>query len=295
MTLVVAQTDGVRIGIVADTRVSQNDTAFPLGEGVVKTCLLPQGVSLSFCNSFEAASQAVAEFVRKRGAGYSETVAHFRESSRRTGNDYIIGFARTAKLVTIRNGSATNGLEKIAWIGDGQARSRFLKYYRKELPAPWKDRATSATMFDGEPVESPVHDLASAMRMVIADEGIASVGGFMSAVSSKGAAFNFCAYCDFFYDANWLMIDGTPYARATGEQLGFSVATIRPTSPGTNLTGFHFLKPKLTFLFVPDESGVVMSKCVTIRDVDAGAISAYAKRLLNLDFDLHCFAVEPAN
>jgi hypothetical protein len=189
MTLVVARSKGGHIGIVADTLVSFGRDALPLKSpelGVVKSCFLPGGLCVSFAHSPEGAQRAFKSFLERHpnGLGYADAITFFTASSRETDNEYILAFATTGKLVKITDGSAMRPLG-VAWIGDADAYNRFREYAHKRLSPPWRDRAMTIVMSDNIPTESPAHDLAEAMRCVVADREVQNVGGFFTSLPSS--------------------------------------------------------------------------------------------------------------
>jgi hypothetical protein len=51
MTLVVGRIVGPRVAIVADTMLTEHDKPLPFQSGVVKSCVLPGDLCVSFSNS----------------------------------------------------------------------------------------------------------------------------------------------------------------------------------------------------------------------------------------------------
>src|SRR4051812_31344976 len=106
MTLVVARTIGGKIGIISDTQLFQNDTTSSFQEGVIKSCILPGGMCVSFANSPELAARSINQFVNTfpDGANFSNSVNFLCQSSFDTGNEYILSFAKTGKILKISDG-----------------------------------------------------------------------------------------------------------------------------------------------------------------------------------------------
>ena len=106
MTLIVARVENGRLAIAADTMVSAHGQSLPMQAWVLKSICLPGGICVSYSGSPELAANAFQDFRERnpQGANHGATVAFFEVSSAHTNNDYIVAFADTAKLVTIRDG-----------------------------------------------------------------------------------------------------------------------------------------------------------------------------------------------
>ena len=149
MTLVVARCDNGRISIAADTLLSEHGSPLPITVGVVKSCCLPGNICVSFSGSPEMAEKAFVDFAKSfpRGANFSVTVKFFESSSSSTGNDYIVAFGDSPKLVTIRDGRHTAGVSKTHWIGDKDAFEGFHEYEHQQRDRYEHQRAVNATLF----------------------------------------------------------------------------------------------------------------------------------------------------
>ena len=96
MTLVVARVSGHRVAVVSDTQLTEHDERLPIHKGVVKTYMLPGGICVSFSNSPELAVTDFQEFATAypEGADFANTISFFEKASAKSGNDYLIAFAR---------------------------------------------------------------------------------------------------------------------------------------------------------------------------------------------------------
>lgn len=114
MTLVVARIAGSRIAIVSDTLLTEHDRPLPVQNGIVKSCMLPGDICVSFCNSPETADQYFREFSQQypKGTGFANVVSFFERSSKDTGNDYLIAFSNPPRLIKIADGKRNNALSK---------------------------------------------------------------------------------------------------------------------------------------------------------------------------------------
>ena len=94
---------------------------------------------------------------------------------------------------------------------------------------------------------SPASELFSAMRNVIFDRDISSVGGFPYVVSSRDNGFRQSVYCDILHnwpqgvEADFDLNDPIDLG-ASGENFKYSVAQISPGYIGLNFSGFYFIK-----------------------------------------------------
>ncbi len=225
------------MAIAADTMLTEHDKPLPFQNGVVKCCMLPGDLCVSFSNSPDTAGRAFKEFAAKypNGAGHAEAIGFFEQSSEATGNDYLVAFANPARLVKIADGKRINSISNTQWIGDQEAYSRFREYEARQHPRPEQGRAINAVLFADEVANSPASDLFSAMRNIVANRSIMSVGGFVSVVSNRDNGFRFSAYSDMLYD--WPKDKPQDYGleltdqiafTATEENASFAVAQVSP-------------------------------------------------------------------
>ena len=172
MTLVVGRIAGPRVSIASDTLLTgPGGQPLPFQSGVIKSCMLPGDLCVSFSNSPVTAGRAFKEFVGSYPAGtnFTEVVIFFERSSRDTGNDYLLAFANPAKLAKIADGKRVHSLSKTQWIGDQAAYTRFRGCETKQQPKAEQGRAINAVLFADDMPNSPASDLFSTMRQVVAD------------------------------------------------------------------------------------------------------------------------------
>jgi hypothetical protein len=280
MTLVVGRIVGPRVAIVADTMLTKQDKPLPFQSGVVKSCMLQGDLCVSFSNSPDTAERAFKEFVAKypNGASRAEVIKFFEQSSQATNNDYLVAFANPAGLVKIVHGKRINSISKTQWIGDRGAYSRFREYEARQHPRPEQGRAINAVLFADEMANCPASDLFSAMRNIVADRSIMSVGGFVSVISQRNDGFRFSAYSDMLYD--WPKDKPQDYSleltdqiafTATDENASFAVAQVSPGFMNMNLVAFYFTSAKKLFFFYGKDNGLA-NQCQVFRDVPATQI-----------------------
>ena len=291
MTLVVARTCGSRIAIASDTLLTEHDKPLPFQGGTVKSCMLPGDICVSFANSPVTAEATFRSFVQTypSGTGFGNVIHFFEQSSKQTGNDYLIAFAKTARLVKIKGGSRQEGGSKTVWIGDHAAFTRFREYEMRRVPHPQEGRAINAAYFADELPKSPASDLFSTMRNVVFDPSINSVGGFVLVISNRDNGFRFSVYCDMLYDWPALQSEDYEFAyadkvalQASGENAEFSVAQISSGFMGLNLVAFYYVKAKKLFFFCGRDHGLP-TLCKVFDGVPATEIHEVLNKFLGAD------------
>ena len=127
MTLVVARVEKGRLAIAADTMLSQHGTSLPMQKWVLKSICLPGGICVSYSGLPELAARAFQDFRERypQGANYALTTAFFEASSAATNNDYILAFADTVKIITIRDGRRIRGCQKRTGLETNRRTSGF--------------------------------------------------------------------------------------------------------------------------------------------------------------------------
>ena len=157
MTLVVARIKNDHISVVADTQILVNGDALPREMGLVKSCILSNGLCVSFSGSPELATRDIWNFHAKHPAqvGFSDAVSYFEKSSRSTKNEYILAFARSSKIVKITNGKRADSVSKTQWIGDYDAYKEFRGLETRLRKRLEEGRAISAVFLADEPEHSP--------------------------------------------------------------------------------------------------------------------------------------------
>ena len=115
MTLVVGRTSGRRVAIVSDTQIVEHDIPLPIQDGILKSYMLPGGISVSFSNSPELAAKDLKKFILEypNGASFETVVSFFETASAASGNEYLVAFAKTAKLIKIIDGKRIRSIAKL--------------------------------------------------------------------------------------------------------------------------------------------------------------------------------------
>ncbi|MGA2492285.1 MAG: hypothetical protein ABSF67_04970 [Roseiarcus sp.] len=252
---------------------------------------MPGYLCVSFAGSPELAKQAFAAFAVRYpgGANFSETVGFFESSSAETENQYLIAFGRNPRLITIREGRRVDRIAKTHWIGDRDAFERFREYETRRRERPEHRRAVNAALLADEMTGSPASDLYSAMKNVVVDKDMASVGGFVSLISNRDIGFRYSVYSDMLLDWPKELAEGRNFnlndpftLRSTGENDRFSVNQISPGYYDANITAFYVLKGRLLYIFYGLNNGLA-DRCVVVDKVEPQAIAATINAKLGFD------------
>ena len=281
MTLAVARVRGSRVSVVSDTQLTEHGVRLPRHKGIIKTYMLPGDICVSFSNSPELAEKDFQDFVTAypRGADYASTTSFFERKSAKSGNEYLIAFARQAKLVKIVDGRKLPSAASTQWIGDKAAYELFCEYEAKECKSPVAGRAVNAVLFADEIDKSPASDLYSTMRQVIADRRQTTVGGFAYVVSDRLDAFRQSVYCDMLFD--WPEFESEDFVLqlndkidfgASGENSGFAFAQTSPGYLNLNAAAFYLLSGRKLFVFSSQYDRILM-RCSVLNDVEPHQIA----------------------
>ena len=281
MTLVVGRVAGPRVAIAADTLLTgPGGQPLPFQNGVIKSCMLPGDLCVSFSNSPVTAGRAFKEFAETypRGTTFTVVARFFEASSKATGNDYLIAFANPARIIKIADGKRADSRSKTQWIGDHAAYTRFRSYETRNQSRSEHGRAINGVLFADELPNSPASDLFSTMRSVVADRSITSAGGFVSVITNFDNGFRFSVYSDMLYDwpsgkpadYNLALSDAIAFT-STNENASFAVAQVSPGFMGLNHVAFYFTSAKKLFFFY-GLPYCLADQCQVFRDVPATAI-----------------------
>ena len=292
MTLVVARIVDQQISIVADTLITNLERPLPLAQGMVKSCMLPSGICVSYAGSPDLASKDIWRFSKlfPQNADFLETIKFFEQSSRVTGNEYIVAFAKNPKIVKITNGKRQIGSSKTLWIGDKNAYEIFRACESKLRPKTERNRAISAVLVADEPLGSPASDLYSIMRHVIKDSEIKSVGGFVSIVSNLGGNFRHPCMSDMLFDwpANEppefeLNLNDRIAFGSSGENEEYSVSIFTTAYSNFTFIGFYFLSGRVAFVFHPTRT-LMADNCTVIREVSPTELPTRLTEIFGRDY-----------
>ena len=292
------------MSIVSDTLLTgPGDQPLPFQNGVIKSCLLPGDLCVSFSNSPETAGRALRDFIQRypSGAGFAEVVAFFEHSSQVTGNEYLIAFANPAKLIKVVDGKRGTSLSKTQWIGDQSAYRAFRGWELRQRPKVEQGRAINAVLFADDMPNSPASDLFSTMRQVVADRSVLTAGGFVTVVTNFDNGFRFSAYSDMLFD--WPTGKSADYGlalsdaiafTATDENASYAVAQVSPGFMGLNRVAFYFTKARKLFFFY-GEGNCIADRCQVFRDVPATAICDTLNAFVRADLKWLLLITSPLN
>lgn len=275
MTLVVGRVSGQRIAVASDTVITKHGMPQPISEWIVKTYMLPGGICASFANSPELAIKDFNEFIGQypNGTNYADVIAFFERASSRSGNDYLIAFAKYAKLEKIVEGKRIKSIANTKWIGDKEGYERFREYETRTRKFTEAGRAINVVMFADEIQNSPASDLYSAMRHVVADRQVPTVGGLVYVVSDRLEVFRQSAYCDMLFD--WPIDQSEDFKLdlnnqidfgVSGENTNFAIAQASPSYLNLNVAVFYHLAARKLFVFCGRNDDVLM-RCTVLQEV----------------------------
>jgi hypothetical protein len=291
MTLVVARVNGSRVSIASDTLLLENCVPLPLGKGTIKSCILPGGICVSFANSPELAWRDCWTFCKSypEGIGFSETINFFEKSSKKTNNDYIVAFSQNAKIVKIADGRRVNSISKSLWIGDKKAYEKFREHETRSVKGYEYGRAINSVLFADEIDKSPASDLYSAMRHLVLDKSVDTVGGFVCLISNRDEGFRHSVYCDMLYD--WPsgsppdfrldMNDKIDFG-ASGENQEYSVSQFSTGYLNFNCVGFYILPAKMAVLFYPSKT-LLADSCEIFTNIEPSELSSRVSAKFGID------------
>ncbi|WP_299601025.1 hypothetical protein [uncultured Tateyamaria sp.] len=298
MTLIVARVENGCLSIAADTMLTEHGMSLPIREGVLKSVCLNSGTCVSFSGSPELAMASIREFRTSfpLGANFATTISFFENSSNNTANDYIVAFASPAKIVTIRDGSRTHSSAKTHWIGDKNAYERFREIEHQQRRRHEHGQAISAVLFADENSGSPASSLYSAMRNVVLDSDVPSVGGFVTVLSNRGSGFRFSVYSDILldwpleFDEHRTLQPTDPIdLSATGQNAGYSVSQISSGYCNLNVVAFYLLKGQILFVFHEMDDNGKSSGCW--ENIEPNQIADTLDSALDLPFRAMCLVI----
>lgn len=291
MTLVVARTTGKQIAMAADTLLTEHGKPLSFKNGTVKICILPANICIGFSNSPELAERDIAAFMEivHENISFEDTVIFFENSSFCTGNEYIIAFGRSNRLVKITNGRRVCSKASTVWIGDKDAYESFRQIDSRRRRRSYQGRAINCTIFGDEPEDSPASNLYSAMMEVANDKKIPTVGGFICVASHRGFGFRFSLYSDILFDwpnsrpdTNDIDLNEKIRLRSTDENINYSISQIPSLYLDANYVGFYILSGKMLFIFNGTNNGLA-NKCFVITDLEPPDIYQAICKTLGLD------------
>jgi hypothetical protein len=292
MTLVVARILDQQISIVADTLITNLEKPLPLSQGMVKSCMLASRICVSYAGSPELASKDIWQFSKlfPHDADFMETVKFFEQSSKLTGNEYILAFAKNPKIVKIVNGRRQTGTSKTQWIGDKAAYELFRAHEAKLRDKTERNRAISAVLVADEPVGSPASDLYSIMRHVVRENESKTVGGFVSVVSNLEGNFRHPCLSDILFD--WpaseppefeLKLEDNISFGSSGENEDFSVSIFTTAYANFTFIGFYFLRGNIAYVFHPTRT-LMADTCTVIREVPPNELPKKLTEIFGRDY-----------
>lgn len=299
MTLVVARCENGRIAIAADTLLTDKGVSLPLSASSLKIHCLPGYLCVAYSGSSDLAARVFLTFKQEYplGTGYDNVVTFFEDASSNTGNDFILAFGTSPRLVTVRDGKREASLAKTHWIGDKKAYETFRELEHRQRYRYEHRRAVNAAIFADEMAGSPAGDLHGVMRNIVLNPEVPTVGGFVTVISNRDIGFRYSAYSDVLLDwpgqlaeSQDLQLTDKINLTSSGENDRFSISQISAGYYNMNSVAFYLLKGKLLIVFLACTSGQ-SGRCLTFPGVEPANIAATLNEKLGFDYRAMCLVM----
>ena len=260
MSLVVAQTIGAGPYIVSDTRVTDQHGR-PLTtpkDGTLKAVVVSPDVAICFAGTVKTGTEAIRRFGKAISAGTNVDELLPLLAGETSTDDHVEFLVAKNQpgpsLIRIRHGKVEPGAST-AWLGEHAAFERFQEERMRSSEGP----AIPAT-----PGQRLKYDMETAMRAVIEDATIGTVGGFVAKIGryQDSLAFNYHAEAAA-YVGRAFRFEGELKVQQLirpVDEGGYSYCVVEPAHSGTPALGLIFLEANLAMAFLPlqfDEVQVV--------------------------------------
>ena len=109
----------------------------------------------------------------------------------------------------------------------------------------------------------------------------------MTVALSVDGSFRFLLNSSLYFDAlsRDTNVLGQQKLTASGENLEFRYASLTPKQAGTNAIGFYFPAGKLAYVFHPEKTGTIASKCSVYKNVTLETLLPLLEKDLGISFD----------
>jgi hypothetical protein len=284
MTLVVCKVRGSHIFILADTRITKQNVKLSPERGIIKTALLSPTTSISFSHSPELASRDIKTFtIRYQGIfSYSDALHFFENSSRDTGNDYLLAFLDPLRVVKVTEGKAMKVIGNRAWIGDYGAFHRFREYQsnkRKGLDV-W-EMITWPRLTDDPATSNAFSDLMSAFQSTLSDTEVLSAGDFYTVVTNVESNFKFLTLAKLYYDG----LGPYPVTPKSGENFDYRFSVLVPKRPSINACAFYYPHAQRGYIFYGILPYTVADQCTVARHETEASFLELCQAVVGIEFD----------
>lgn len=274
MTLIVGRVKGDKTYILGDTALTLYNPlrTNPFVNGCLKQYLVTDKLAIAFAGEQADFERACMALLSARTGSEAVQIALDAQSQ---GLDFelLVGEAGAKTLRVVKNGSAS---ETVAgFIGDPSAFAAFQKYYHDEELgfAPVQSRVQIQILRLPEPIlEDEIYErLYRALKDVIGDAQIPSVGGMVVSLCTDRQRFRYLNYADVTSDPlNITDFNETPKIIEFGTALrgGYSVEFGDDTPRGGDgkNVGFYFLQGGFGIVFPSDPSGLRSARVVKAKN-----------------------------
>jgi len=253
MSLVVAQTIGLGPYIVSDTRVTDQHgrPLTTLKDGTLKAVVVSGDVAICFAGTVKTGTEAIRRLGQAISAGTDVDELLPLLAGETSADDHVEFLVAKNQpgpsLIRIRHGKVEHGAST-AWLGDHAAFERFQeeRTSSSQGPGPAKPQTTGQRL---------KYDMETAMRAVIEDAAISSVGGFVAKIGRYQDSLAFNYHAEFFtHVGRNFRFEG----ELTVQQLirpvdegGYAYCVVEPAHAGTPALGLIFLQANLAMAFLP--------------------------------------------
>lgn len=266
MTLVVAQIVENDLFVVGDSRlVDMDGTVRSPINGTLKIQLLSPELCIAFAGEISLPVMKELQVLTQQCSGYSQqrVAKEFLALHKRTNNvlDFIIAsLSPYPGIYKISEGNCTSDIQA-AWIGDIKAFSEYQKQYHQ--PDHIDGHGYNSDRYklwifkvpDHEGVNDEIFSkMCNAMRGVIYDSGITTVGDYLVAVTTTQAGFNYINYLDIDAPLRQLSEGWNTVQFGTAAEGGHAIVALSPANPGIGAFGIHYLQGNFGAFFAPEIS-----------------------------------------
>ncbi|MET4173835.1 hypothetical protein ABIB99_004935 [Bradyrhizobium sp. LA6.1] len=284
MTLVVAKVTPHQIVMLADTRIQspRQKRALPdVRSGSLKITFVASNVAIAFTGDPDIASAAI-EDIRGGCTSFQSVISVLKNSSRGSGNEYLVGFAGPKRLFHVRGGEAKE--RRVAFIGDSVGFERFQSGPRA---AP-QDDSWHATMIGPDVQDQTlVHDQLARLQSVLEDRSILSVGDFFTVALSDGGTFRFPSVATMFFDAESRLLapDGSALLTSTDERR-HRFTTWYPRQRGLASSAFVFPDAQRAFVFYQGTPFNFANQCEMFDGLVGDQLADEIERRIGIRFEV---------
>lgn len=276
MSLIVARKIRNAYIIVGDSRLldpKQGSISLPR-DSVIKSLIIAPDFCVSFAGSLSFANDAIRGFKYEwlKDSTQSKIIDHFftihSDSNRQV--DFILVWNEPInRLVQIKDGSYSDTIS--SWVGDAIAFERFQKAFLSNEQHSWQAHTifTEIVASSNHPdfCSNTLSIMMSAMRIVIEDSSIPSVGGFVVPVASHKGDIRYIPYLQSQtapFDANYFD-NNESVPLGTAEDGYFTMYFIFGHNGRSCHALIYFRQGEFGIAFHPDNNGIPQPVIIKVK------------------------------